>query len=75
MTGKNTFFDVSSWFKVNYLGLALGRVLKSYASLKKGLKLKVIKFWGLSPTFVEVTGEKLIEGLFTSLLPFRIRLT
>ena len=24
------------------------------------IKLKVRKFWGLNPTFVEVTGEKLI---------------
>ena len=26
----------------------------------KGLKLKVKKFWGLIPTFVEVTGEKFV---------------
>ena len=30
-----------------------------YTSVEKGLKLKVRKFWGLSSTFVEVTGEKL----------------
>ena len=29
----------SSWFKVNYLGLALGMALKSYTSEAKGLKL------------------------------------
>ena len=28
------------------------------------LKLKVRKFCGLSPTFVEVTGEKFVGGLF-----------
>ena len=28
----------------------------------KGLTLKVKKFWGLIPTFVEVTGEKLVGG-------------
>ena len=28
------------------------------------LKLKVRKFWGLYPTFVEVTGEKLVRGAF-----------
>ena len=31
-------------------------------SVEKGLKLKVRKFWGLIPTFVEVTREKLVEG-------------
>ena len=29
---------------------------------KKGLKLKVRKFFGVSPTFVEVTGKKLGGG-------------
>ena len=28
-----------------------------------GLKLKVTKFWRLNPTFVEVTGEKLVGGI------------
>ena len=36
--------------------------LKSYTNVAKGLKLKVRKFLGLLPTFVEVTGEKL-EGV------------
>ena len=31
--------------------------------MEKGLKLKVRKFWDLSPTFIEVTGEKLVWGL------------
>ena len=39
--------------------------LKSYTSVAKGLKLKSRKLWGLIITFVEVTGEKLIGGLFT----------
>ena len=30
--------------------------------MAKGLKLKVRKFWGLTHTFVEVTGEKLVGG-------------
>ena len=30
--------------------------------MAKGLKLKVRKFWGPNPTFVEVTGEKLVGG-------------
>ena len=35
----------------------LGLVLKFYISVAKGLELKVRKFWGLIPMFVEVTGE------------------
>ena len=34
--------------------------------MQKRLKLKVRKFWGLIPTFVEVTGEKLVGGSFWS---------
>ena len=59
---KNHFFEGSSWIKVKHLGLALGMALTSYASVAKGLKLKVKKCWGLIPTFVEVTGEKLVGG-------------
>ena len=62
MTRKTTFFEGWSWFKFNNLGLALGRNLKFYTSLSKGLRLKVRKFWGLILTFVEVTGEKLVRG-------------
>ena len=43
-------------------GLALGMVLKFKTSVAKGLKLKVKQFWGLIPTFEEVTGEKLVGG-------------
>ena len=57
------------------MGLALGMALKSYASVAKGSKLKVRKCWGLIPTFVEVTEEKLVGGAFAPLPPFRIRLT
>ena len=64
---KNRFFEGWSWFKFNNFELALGTSLKFYTSVVKGLKLKVRKFWGLKPTFVEVTGEKLVEGAF--LLP------
>ena len=38
--------------------------LKFYTSVTKGLKLKVAKFCWLIPTFVEVTGDKLVRGLF-----------
>ena len=34
--------------------------LQFYTSVAKGLKLKVTKFWGLIPTFTEVTEEKLV---------------
>ena len=53
---------VRSWLKVNNLGLALGTNLQFYTSLSKGLKLKVKKFGGLTPTFIEVTEEKLVGG-------------
>ena len=64
MTRKTYFFEGCSWFKFNNLGLALGMALKFYTSVAKGLKLKVRKFWGLIPTFVEVTREKLVGGSF-----------
>ena len=38
--------------------------LKFYSSLAKGLKLKVRKFLGLVPTFIQVTVEKLVGGVF-----------
>ena len=44
------------------LKLTLGMALNFYTSVEKALKLKVRKFWGLIPTFAEVTGEKLVEG-------------
>ena len=46
------------------MGLALGVTLKFYSSVAKWSKLKVRNFWGLSPTFVKVTGEKLVVGDF-----------
>ena len=45
------------------MGLVVGTNLTFYISLAKGLKLKVRRFWGLIPTFVEVAGEKLVEGV------------
>ena len=62
LTRKNYFFKGRSWFKFNNLGLALGINLKFYTSVPKGLKLKVRKFCGLIPTFVEGTGKKLVRG-------------
>ena len=62
MTRKIPFFEGWSWFKFNNLGQALGTNLKFCTSVAKGLKLKVRMFWGQNPTFVEVTGEKLVWG-------------
>ena len=69
LTRKTAYCEGWSWFKFNNLGLAIGTKLKFYTSLSKGLKLKIRKFWGLTPTFVEVTGEKLVGGLFASSHP------
>ena len=38
----------------------LGMALKFYINVVRGLKIKVRKFLGPIPTFVEVTGEKLV---------------
>ena len=42
--------------------------LKFYNGVAKGFKLKVRKFYRLIPTFVEVTGEKLVGSLFPFIL-------
>ena len=38
--------------------------MKFYTCVAIGLKLKVRKFWGLIPMFVEVTGVKLVGEPF-----------
>ena len=38
--------------------------LKFYTSVAKELKLKVRRFYGLIPMFVEVAVEKLVQGTF-----------
>ena len=38
--------------------------LKYYTREEKRLKLKVKKIWGLILMFVEVTGKKLVVGIF-----------
>ena len=53
LTKKAAFFE---GFKLNNLGQALGMALKFYTSVGKLFKLKVRKFCGLIPTFVEFTG-------------------
>ena len=62
MTRRTAFFEGWSWFKFNNLRLTIGMKLKFYTSMAKELKLKVRKLWGLIPTYVEVTGEKLVGG-------------
>ena len=47
----------------NKLRLALGMAFNFYTRVAKGVQPKVRKFWVLIPTFVEVTGEKLVVGL------------
>ena len=64
MTRKNNFSEGWSWLNFNNLGLVQGMALQFYASVKKGLKIKVKMFWELIPILVEVTGEKLVGGLF-----------
>ena len=59
MTRKNNFFEGCSWLKFNHLRLAQGLVFKIYTRVAKGSKTK-----SLPPTFLEVTGEKLVGGLF-----------
>ena len=63
MTRKTTFLSGGLGHNKSYdLGLALDMVLKYCTSVAKRLKLKVRKFWGLIPTLVEVTREKLVGG-------------
>ena len=46
--------------------MALDMALKFYRIVVKELKLKVRKFFGLIPVFVEITREKLVGKLFCS---------
>ena len=46
------------------MGLVLGITLKFYTSVAKRLKLRVIIFWSLIFTFVEVTEENLVGWPF-----------
>ena len=73
MTRKTTLSEGLSWFKFHKLGLALGMALKTYTSVPKVLKLKVRKFLGLIPKFVEVTGEKLVGRFLPPLILNRVK--
>ena len=50
--------------KLTNLRLALAMAFKFYTSVAKGFKLKVRKILGRTPTFAEVTEEKLLRDLF-----------
>ena len=54
------FFEGYSWFKFNNFGLAPRYGLEILHKRGKRIKIKVRKFLGPIPTFVEVTGEKLV---------------
>ena len=68
LTRKTTSFEGWFRFKLSNLGLALGMTLKFTTSVEKGSKLKVRRFLSICPKFVEVTGEKLVGGLFAPIL-------
>ena len=70
---KNHFFEGRSWFRFSNLGLTRGMTLKFYTKVTKGLKLKVRKFWGISPMFVENTGKKLVGEAFLPLILNRVK--
>ena len=53
--------------QVQQFGTGTRYDLKILHQCGKSVKLKVRKFWRLRPTFVEVTGKKLVGGDF--LLP------
>ena len=61
LTRKTHFFEGWPWFRFSNLELVLVIAFAFYSSVIKGLKLKVRKFLGLTPTFGEVAGRKLIE--------------
>ena len=75
-------FECCAWFKFNNLGLAIGMALKFYTNVAKGLRLTVRKVLGLIPTFVEVTGKKLVcegwegggRGLFATSMLNRVKI-
>ena len=69
---KTTFFEGYSWFKFNNIGLARVMSSKFYASVAS-TKTKSQKVLGTT-SFVEVTGEKLVGGLFAPPTSFGIGL-
>ena len=74
---KTTFFEKSSWFNVNYLGLALGIALKSYTNVAKDLKQSQKVLGANSYICRSYRGKtgKGGRGAFYPLPQFRIELT
>ena len=69
LTRKTNLFEVISWFKFNNLELILGMALKFHTNVAKWLQLKVRKsLEKLIPAIVEVTGKRLVGGLFGVLM-------
>ena len=63
MTRKKPFFEGWFWFQLNTLRHAQDMALKFHSSMAKWLKVKVRKFGDRPiPSFVEVTGGKLVGG-------------
>ena len=62
LTQKNQFFRGVVLVQVQQVGnfTRYGLNITFYTSVTKGLNVKVREFWGVIPTFVEVTGEKLV---------------
>ena len=72
-TVNKSIHNFHSYLIIHFFKVALGSSsiiwdwhldmdLKFYTSVVKGSKLKIRKFWGLIPTFVEVTGENGVTG-------------
>ena len=61
---KKYFFWEVVLVQVQWFGTDARYGLELYTSVVKGSKLKVRKFWGLLPTFVEFAREKLVGGAF-----------
>ena len=78
LTRKTAFSERWSWFKFNYLGLALGAKWNIYTSVAKGLKRKVLgasSYVCRSYRGKTVTGEKRVRVAFLSPPPSWIVLT
>ena len=63
---EKPFFEEWSWLKFTSLGFALGATLKLYSSLRKGLKIKVRKFWG--SYICRSSGGELVRDLVDPIL-------
>ena len=69
ITAQKMKFSRKGFFNFFVPWMVQGMVLKFYSSVAKGLKLKVIKLWGLVPTFREITGKNLVGEAFLPPFP------